>query len=270
MDQTFGAFSIRYEGGDASNHEIDLNQLGLSLQGFARILAVCANFIETGRYNKQFGSLSVKVLAREPDEHNCYEVWTTITSALSSANMWSGAGGAVLAAVIAYVLSRRNNEEMKMLKDALDRSLANQADTTGKLIATIEKMAEALSPAARSALAPIGQSVSNIDLYEAGQRFVSADEALKDHFSAPTASRFEATRKYSGVISELDMKTGTCKVALPADEARIPAEITDPIRVQPNNAYAMALASQASIAFMAKAELDEDGVIAKLYISDVA
>lgn len=270
MIQTANEFSIRYEGGDAANHEIDLNQLGLSLQGFARILAVCANFVETGRYNKQLDSLAVKVLAKEPEKHNCYEVWTTITSAFSSANMWSGAGGAVLAAVVAYVLSRRDKDEMKMLKDALDRSLANQADATGKLISTIEKMAEALSPAARSALAPIGRSVSNIDLYEGNRRFVSADESLKDHFAKPATSRFEQTRKYVGVISELDMKTGTCKVSLSDDDGRIQAEITDPIRAQPNNAYAMALASQAQLAFMAKAELDEDGAISKLYISDLA
>lgn len=270
MTEKFEAISIRYEGGDAANHEIDLNQLGLSLQGFARILAVSANFVETGRYNKQFDSLSVKVLAKEPGEHRCFEVWTTIASALSSANMWSGAGGAVLASIIAYILSRRDQQEMKLLKDALDKSLANQAETTGKLIATIEKMADALGPAARSALAPIGRSVSHIDLYEGSSKFVSADESLKEHFAKPSVAKFEATRKYTGVISELDMKTGSCKVSFPDDEARIQAEITDPIRALPNNAYAMALASQTPIPFMAKAETDEDGAISKLYISDLA
>jgi hypothetical protein len=266
MTSQFETIAIRYEGGDA------VNQLGLSLQGFARILAVCANFVETGRYNKQFDSLSVKVLAREPGEHQCYEVWATITSALSSGTLWTGvgAGATLLAPVIGYVLSRRDQQEMKLLKDALDKSLANQAETTGKLIATIEKMADALGPAARSALAPIGRSVSNIDLHEGATRFVSADETLKEHFAKPSASKFESTRKYSGLISEMDMKTGGCKVSFPDDETRIQAEITDPIRALPNNAYAMAFASQTPLAFMAKAEMDEDGAIAKLYISDLA
>ncbi|WP_146009828.1 DUF7946 domain-containing protein [Janthinobacterium sp. ROICE36] len=262
--------SIRYEGRDAEKHEIDLNQLGISLQGFARILGVCGNFVETGKYNKQFDSLAVKVVAREPDEHHCYEVVAYIQGIMTSANFWSGTGGAVLTAVVAYVLSRRSSEEMKLLKDALDKSLANSAQMTERLISTIDKMAEALRPAARMATSPIDKTCNNIGIYASGTKISELDDKNKEYFSAATSIRFDRTKTYVGIFSELDTKTGSCKVSLSESEPRIQCEITDPIRSLPNNPYALALASQAPLSFLAKAEIDEDGVIAKLFISDLA
>jgi hypothetical protein len=261
--------SIRYEGEDAAKHLIELNQLGVSLQGFARILAVCGNFVETGKYNKQFDSLSVKVLAAEPDEHHCYEVLAHIQSYLTSDNLWSGGGGAVLAAVIAYVLSRRSSEEMKHLKDALDKSLANSATMTEKLIATIDKMADALRPSARMATSPIEKTCGNIDIYSGGNKVASLDRVSKEFFSAQGDTSFNATTEYIGLISELDTKTGSCKISLDDNEQRIQSEITDPIRSLPNNGYALALASQEKIRFRAKAEIDENGEIVRLFISDL-
>lgn len=262
--------SIRYEGRDAATHEIDLNQLGISLQGFARVLAVCGNFVETGKYNKQFDSLSVRVVAREPDEHHCYEVVAYIQSILTSANFWSGTGGAVMTAVVAYVLSRKTSEEMKLLKDALDKSLANSAQMTDKLIATIDKMADALRPAARMATTPIDRTCNNIGLYSGGQRIADLDQSNKEYFASSSGTSFSSTRQYVGVFSELDTRTGMCKVTLGDSDQRLQCEITDPIRSLPNNAYALALASQKQLSFVAKAEIDEDGEITRLYISDLA
>ena len=86
-------FSIRFEGGDANAHQIDLNQLGASLQGFARVLAVSAHFAQTGKYNKQFDALSVKVVADPVQEHHCYEISATIVQQIiSSEVLWSGLG----------------------------------------------------------------------------------------------------------------------------------------------------------------------------------
>lgn len=272
MTSNYERIALRYEGGDAERHQIDLSQLGQSMQGFARILAVCANFIETGKYNKQYDSLAVKVTAVEPGEHHCYEVWVQIKSLLSSDNLWSGAAGSILTALVTYVLSLRGKEEMKHLKDALDKALSNSAQTTDKLIATIEKMADALRPAPRQAVTPIGKSCSRIDLYEGDRKAVTADEETKKNVSKPLKTQFLPTRTYVGLVSELDNWTGACKVVLDEEDfegGRITAEITDPIRMVPNNPYAMALASREPISFSAKAELGEDGDIVKLFISDL-
>lgn len=266
-------FSIRYEGGDADAHHIDLNQLGVSLQGFARILAVSAHFAETGKYNKQFDALSVKVVANPVQEHHCYEISATIQQIISSKELWSGLGTALVVGVVGYVFNRRKGEEMKHLSEALKQSLGQQADMQGKLLATIEKLADALQPSVRQALAPVGQSVDSINIRRQGERepAVVLDRETKELVSVSKENTIADSRQYSGIISELDMLTGTCKVALEGDpDIRIPAAITDPVGQRPGNPYATAMLHLSTIRFLAKAELDQDGTIVKLYISDQA
>lgn len=274
-------YSIRYEGGDASAKEIDLNQLGQSLQGFARILAVSAHFCQTGKYNKQFESLSVRVLAKPVAQHRCYEISATIDTIASSKELWSGLGTAVFMAVVGYVFNRRKEQEMKHLSAALDKTLGMQernteqmAQSQAQMLATIERLAQALTPAARQALAPIGQSVASINVRSEADAHdapvLRLDQATKESLQARQDSIIMPARDYSGIISELDMLTGACKVALESDpDARISASITDPIGQRPGNAYAAAMKDLAMLRFRAKAEVDQDGGIARLYISDI-
>lgn len=280
IDSSF-TYSIRYEGGDASNKEIDLNQLGQSLQGFARVLAVSAHFCKTGKYNKQFESLSVRVSAKPVAEHHCYEISATIEAIASSKELWSGLGTAVFMAVVGYVFNRRKEQEMKHLSAALDKALGMQertadqmAQSQAQMLATIERLAQALTPAARQALAPVGQSIDHISVHqETGTpdaTVLRLDKDTKESLQARSDNTITQTRDYSGVISELDMLTGACKVSLESDpETRIVASITDPVGQQPGNAYATAMKDLAIVRFRAKAEVDQDGNIAKLYISDI-
>lgn len=268
------SFSIRFEGGDAVAHQIDLNQLGASLQGFARILAVSAHFAQTGKYNKQFESLSVKVVADPVKEHHCYEVSTTIIQqALSSKELWSGLGTAIFMGVIGYVFNRRKGEEMKHLSDALKQTLGMQAETQGKLLSTIEKLADALQPSVKQALTPIGQSVESINIRPQSRdaKPIVLDRETKELANAGKESTITESSKFTGVISELDMLTGACKVALESEpDVRIPSVITDPIGQRPGNPYATAMLHLSAISFIAKAEVDVEGIIVKLYISDIA
>ncbi len=41
---------IRYDGLDATNHELELGSLAESLRGLSRIISVTGNFVATGRY----------------------------------------------------------------------------------------------------------------------------------------------------------------------------------------------------------------------------
>lgn len=263
--------SIRYEGGDARSHAIDLHQLGQSLQGMARVLAVTSHFAETGKYNKQFDTLSVRVLATPVEEHNCYEIAATILRVASSGELWSGLGTALFMALVGYVFNRRKEEEMKYLSDALKQSLSQQADTQERLLATIEKLADALQPSVKQALAPIGQSVESINLRRDcdSAAVVILDRETKELANIDKNNTITEARAFSGVISELDMMTGSCKVALESDlTSRISAKIVDPEVRLPNNPYVTALSKLSIISFTAKAEVDEEGNIVNLYISD--
>lgn len=267
------ALSIRYEGGDAENHTIDLNQLGQSLQGFARVIAVSAHFAQTGKYNKQYDTLSVKVVANPVDEHHCFEVSAAVLKLSTSSELWSGLGTALFMAIVGYVFNRRKEEELKHLSAALQQSIGNQAEMQTKMLATIEKLADALQPSVRQSLAPIGQSVGSINIRQKGHATASVvlDEETKALASANRANTITETLHFSGVISELDMLNSTCKVSLENDpETRIQSVITDPAAQLPGNRYVTAMAAMIPIKFAGKAEVDQEGGIVKLYISDLA
>jgi hypothetical protein len=59
-------------------------------------------------------------------------------------------------------------------------------------------------------------------------------------------------------------------VTLDGEANRISALVTDPIFNRANNPYVEAMASSRAIRFVAKAELDPEGNILKLFISDTA
>jgi hypothetical protein len=283
-------FSVRYEGRDAASHQIDLNQLGQSMQGFARIFALSANLLLTGRLSTQ---LDVHVVSLPVEEHHCFEVIAMVKSMATSKELWSGAFGAVLAAVVQYVLSRRDQDDMKYLKETirmaeeLKEGMAVQAallaqerqhqvevrqlsGAVEKVLSAIDKLAHALRPAARQALTPIDRSCERIDLHANGERFISITTAHKRAFADADAIVSDHLTSYTGVISEFDMTSGTCMVTLDGDALRTPALVLDPIFNRPNNIYVGAMASAFPLRFLAKAELDPDGQPIKLYISDTA
>lgn len=277
--------AVRYEGNEAEQHEIELRQLGESIQGFARIFAMCANVLGTGKITRHLDSLDVRVMAVPVAEHHCFEVLAKIKSLAMSKDLWSGVFGVLLAAVVQYVLSRKDQEQMKYLNEALQQALRNNrganeqiAVTVDKMTATIDrvmasvdKLADALRPAARQALMPIGRSCERIDLYSGDrQPFLSLGPENKQAFADANAVLSDHLASYIGVISEFDMATGACKITLDGEPSRIAAIVTDPIFNRPNNPYVEAMAGASALRFLAKADLDADGNPSKLYISDTA
>ncbi|MDR5737164.1 hypothetical protein [Caballeronia sp. LZ016] len=159
---------------------------------------------------------------------------------------------------------------MKYLSEALQQALRNNQGTVDKLMDTINKMADALRPAARQALTPIDRSCKRIDLYASGEKFAELGAEQKRAFADADMVVADHSTVYSGLISEFDMATGACKVTLDGELARISAQVTDPIFNRPNNPYVEAMAATRTLRFVAKAEQNADGEPMKLYISDTA
>jgi hypothetical protein len=186
--------------------------------------------------------------------------------------------------MLVYVFSHKKVEEMKYLSHALEASIGQQAKTQERMLATIEKLAESLQPAVRQALSPVDQSVNSINVTSPATSAtpaaaVSLESQTKDTVPTRKSHTFSGPRQISGVISELDMLTGSCKVSLQNDaqtlehsadnqSVRITAKIVDPVIGVPNNPYAEALSNASSITFTAKAELDPEGNVVMLYITD--
>lgn len=257
---------IRYDGGDAAQHQIELNVLGESLQGMARILAVTGNFAATGEYAKQYQAMNVKVLVKEP-KANCYTLEAVIQFAQQQ-QLFSGAAVPLMGALVAWVFSRASGkkEEMKMLKDALDKVLAMQSSNQDKLHATLDKMADSLRPAVRQAVAPVGKTCTTMTV---GGNMYVVDEATAEAIRAGGDVEVGNEQVWILSISEMDRENSTAKVRLVDDDSkRIKAKITDPLGATIPSPYATALASGSVIKVRGKAVL-KDGEIDCLYISDL-
>lgn len=256
---------IRYDGGDAESHSIELNVLGESMQGMARLLSVAGNFVVTGEYVKQYQAMDVRVLVKEP-EANCYTITALLATTLQHPLFVSSAGAAV-GAIVTWVFAKvsGNKDEMKALKDTLDKVLDIQSSNQEKLHATLDKMADALKPAVRQAVAPVGRSVGSMTI--AGHYVV--DEAMASAIRDQGEVEVGLERTWELLITELDTETKTGKVRLSGDDGkRIKVRITDPLADTTPSPYAIALANATTLSVRGKPTL-RDGDIDTIFISDL-
>ncbi|AKL42416.1 TPA: hypothetical protein I8438_001797 [Serratia marcescens] len=276
--------SLRYDGLDAENHEIDLACLGESLKGFSKILATAGNFAVTQRYSKNVAGQDVKVYAKEA-RANCFTL-DAVLNFVGQSQLFSGAVGSILGALIPYIFSRNSQkkEEMKLLKDSLDKAIEALGNkdraTIDGLLAVIDKMAGELRPSVRQAVSPIGNTCREISVTtNCGYDPARIDEEDKAVIDRLNDDEVIGLREYKVFITEFDAQRTTAKVILLDDDSgrRVPAEINDPSVRRAGNPYITALnaylesqgADSACITVTAKASVKK-GNISKLYIADAS
>lgn len=265
---------IRYDGLDADRHEIDLGDLGDSLKGLSRIIAVSGNLAATDKFVQHKDAFAVRVVASPPEAH-CFEIMAWLRWGAENPYMSATVSGLTVA-LIGYIFKKTSGqrEEMKHLKDSLDKAITElggrDRSTVERLLDTVDRMAEALRPAVKQAVAPIGQTASTLTVGDrAGGRTVVIDQADRDAIMAEGDSEITNERTFSVEITGLSMENGSCKLALDDDpDARVSGQVTDPQVMRANNPYALAMAGKKRINVRAKALL-KDGEIERLYISDI-
>ena len=275
--------TLRFDGKDAENHEVELNILGESFQGFAKILSTAGNFAVIQKYYKRSDLQEVKVYARDP-RCNCFSI-DAVTSFVSQQQLFSGLAAAILPLLIQYIFSRnaQKKEEMKHLKDSLDKAIEalgnKDKDTIQGLLNVIDKMATELRPSVRQAVSPIGNTCSTISI-KAGEGIspLVINEADKEIIDRLEDDEVIPLREYQVLITEFDGVKKTAKIVFLGDEQarRITAEISDPAVMKRDNPYITALQafmhapndSSASVTVTAKA-VARKGAISKLYIMDI-
>jgi hypothetical protein len=268
---------IRFDGLDADKHEIEMSALADSLGGIARIIAVSGNFAATMKFVQHKDAMAVRVVARPPEAH-CFEMWATVKWASEHPLIATTVGG-LFVVLVSYIFKRAagQREEMRHLREALDAAIkelgTRDQQTVDRLLTTVDKMADALRPAAKQAVKPIGTTARSLTIGSVDRsKGVTLDAADKAAITADDAeSEVDVERTYFVKITELDMESGACRVAFPGDDgnARISGRITDPAFSVPNNPYALAMASVTTLGVRAKAMI-KDGQIDKLFISNTA
>src|SRR5690606_3295990 len=269
---------IRYEGGDAESHKIEMAALAESLDGFSRVYAVVGHFVATGEYAKQMQALCTRAFAHEP-QAKCFSVGGALAWA-SSSGIFQGLAAAVFGAVLSYVYSRNtgSREEMKHLRELFERQLGFNHEISERMMDTVDRLADALKPSVKKSVAPIGQTCDRIDLYSGGAKSRSIDGADKDAILSEKETQILPEKEYSVIISEMDRMKRTCKVSFTEPDSeenteedgtlrRFLCEITDPVATLDDNPYLKGFASGKPVDIKAKAVMRE-GLIVKLFISD--
>jgi len=266
--------AITYDGKQADQHRLDLHALGGSLQGVARLLAVCAHFAITGEYTKQFAAHGVRVYA-SPPRAKCFELSAIIEFAQQQ-QLFSGFGGALFGGIVAFAIARAsgNREDMKLLSQRLEQAIGELGHRDQRVIdrmmATIEKMADALRPSIRAAVEPIGRECDTLTLGGKGYPHRTViDKATRDAIWADALTTLTPLQQWELVFTELDKESRTGKARLLSDDsnARIRVEVSDPAFLLPANPYLSSYAHNEPVIVMAKATL-KDGELERLYVSD--
>ncbi|MEG0241285.1 MAG: hypothetical protein RR726_02460 [Pseudomonas sp.] len=271
-------FEIRYEGGDAADHRIEMSSLAESLDGFSRIYAVVGHFVATGEYAKQLQALGAKAYAQET-EAKCFSVAGALAWATAN-GIFQGLGVAVFTGVLTYVYQRNsgNKEEMKHLRELFEKQLGFNQKVSERMLDTIDRLSDGLQPSVKKSVAPIGETCDRIDLYTGGNIHKTIDLAEKEAILDEEPTVILPEREYSVLITEMDRLRRTCKVSFTGPDSeegvdeegaprRLNGEITDPVVTLEESPYLSAFITGKPVLVKAKAMM-RNSLISKLYISD--
>lgn len=271
---TFQPVFVRYDGLDAEKHEIDLFEFGKSAQGLAKIIATVADFSITGNYQDDKRNLCCKITIKEP-KANCFSFMAIIHHIDKSPTLttFAGVSGAsIFVGILAFVWSiiAGKKEEMKALKESLNTAIVQlgRRDDSQRLIEAVEKMALALVPAAKQAVAPIGVSCETMKFGDGKEYHTTLNEDDRDVIYGEIFDVSDE-EEYRVLISEFDMKNRTCKISLKDDlMRRFSAKVTDPQAELANNKYVSAMNSKSIVTIKAKTKMVGDK-IREFVVSDM-
>lgn len=262
---------VCYDGLDAKNHIISASELAESMAGFARIFGTVYHFTTTGVYVKKAPAQDVKIYVTE-SQARCYSIFFEAWEIARQQQVFQGLIGNIAVAVVTYIVAKAANGqgEMKHLAQALQTALAQNGQrdqaVLDRLLETVDKMADALRPSAKQAVAPIGGSCATVRV--GGQSGITLDAQDKANIMAESPVDITTERKWEAVITELDRENATGKARLDGDDdSRVPLTITDPAFKATGSVYLRAFVDAARITLMGKAEMSE-GEIKRLYVSD--
>ncbi|MGK7867714.1 hypothetical protein [Falsiroseomonas sp. E2-1-a20] len=264
---------IRYDGGMTDSHRIDMADLAEALAGWNRILVVCGNFAATNRVVRHVDAADVRAVLAVP-EAGCVTLTGMVAWLNANPLLTTIAGGLVVSLVgWAFSAASGRKDEMRHLRAIAEQAL-RQAGTRdevvlGRLMDTLDRLIGGLRPAVRQAVKPVGRSATSLTIAGEGVPPVVIGEAEAEAIRADVPLEVGAQQEFSVSITELDVETGTCRVSFAGGEGRVSGRITDPVLTQPNNPYALALASRQPLSVLAKPTL-RDGELERLFISDTA
>lgn len=277
----FEPIILRYDGLAADQHRIDLGQVGASLQGAAQLLGTAGTVALTGEYAKRSPALSVRVYAGIPN-HACWELPAIIVSIMpplvpmfpTIADITRKAATKAVTSIVNYAVATiaGKKSETVAAMETVQKAMAEVGHTSRHAMDVVERIAANNRPSIRLLVTPVGTACETMRIGKPADGAIQIDQEMRAAIDAPDPIQISPAKQFDVLLSELDLKNGSCKFALrDSDDPdhRVIGDITDPLIYVPDNPYSQALSSQRWLSVTAKAEI-KDGELTKLFISDVA
>ncbi|MEZ5709422.1 MAG: hypothetical protein R3E02_11665 [Blastomonas sp.] len=275
---------VKYEGGDADRHNVEMRALGNSLLGFERIISDGLIFLGENRLPKRGERHKLVVKAREPVVGSSQLlVDLTPYAGLLPFAWWMMQTGAAEAVsyFMTYVFTRlsgRNRESQNAL-DAMTKMreieareriatqqqwLESEAQWRDQLFALTNKLALA----AIRAVTPVGPSVDTFKLNGSAAPLLIIDlptaDAIREKGELEVTELQQIDLRVDGFVLH-NRKLNVENPNIPG--SYISADVRDPVFEQVPNAYTEAAANRSIIRVQAKLGF-RSGLLERIYIMD--
>lgn len=280
--------SIKFEGGDADDHTVDMRLLGQSLQGFDRIISDGIILLSEGRLPKkrERAFLHVKAYAPREGSHEISAFLHEVPGQLALGwQLLSSTEGKViwhwLSFVLKYFGGRKSDAKehlaamLELNKQHLDaraasddawRAFARKSTDDWRDMAMT--LADRLGGAAAQAAAPVGPSVRDAGVKVGSSEATVIDEAMADAIRAKGEIDVSDLQTMTLVTDGFSHHGRSLRVEHPFEPGRyLSASVKDPLFDQIPNQYTEAASKCASIIVRAKAAY-RAGQLERLYIMD--
>lgn len=240
-------FSLRYDGGMAADHRIDMRDLGTSLIGVERIISDALIVTLEGRLPRRRERRDFIIVVETPKAH-CFDIsgaLDTIPGLLPFIqDILKDYTKDFVTTLFSYVLcllggrpreaSVAFDKLMELTQKMHEGHLSERAADREYALATQENMirlAETLKPAARQAVAPIGRSCNELRLPQSpGVPATVIDVAMADAIRAKEPVEVGDMTRMIVHIDTVSISRRAMRVQIPGDtsDAFVEATIRDP------------------------------------------
>lgn len=283
VEPLFPAIPVEY-GGLYTESLMDVQDLGISLQGLGKLANGIVHFYLHGQVARDARLYQVRVFAGPPKRGSIlYDIIGLIVTgqlplyAPLLCDLAETFVPRIMRGVIDLAVGRHSNTEQTIDKLI---ELANNHDAFARQVHEghmrdkewlkehIDALAQQNHAPLRELVRPVGTSCRQIKF--GNERVTDAavvDEPEAEALASKEKLEVGDTRQFRGTFEGVDTTNGVCKIKIDGGEDVLRGKITDPALINVQNVYTHSLDTKRPIIITAK-PVTKDGEIVRLFISD--
>lgn len=279
----FQRIPIKYTGLYSDDHIIDLQEFGISIQGWGKLTNSIFNFYLSGNIARNAKAYQVRLFLAPP-EPGCvvFDILAVLASGqlpLYAPVLCDLASDYVIPMIKAVILNRLGKKDAKdqMLDKIVEMAMNHQSFARDVheghmrdkawLQGHIDTLTGKNSPALKQIAEPIGSTCKEISLGNPSPAQTLIGEAEAKVLSTKEEMIVDDPKEYVGTFEAVDTTNGNCKFVPTGSDVALSGRITDPVILLPQNPYTHSLDTKEPVKVHAKA-VSQNGEVVKLFISN--